>query len=427
MNNEFKTALQTESAKTLGNTSSSLNVYNGMKSNRPFIVILCSVLLLSFGSKLYEIILPLMMYDITHSSVAMSSMKSAELLPNFFFALFIGVLVDRVDKKRWVLWMIGLQAALLVGFVMFFRSGIHMLPLYYAIGFLLMTFNYGYFNAQVSLTKLTVPTHRLTSANAKLSFAETLVGIMGPALSAMILLLPDISDGLLITASCYGLCMLLFTRLRLEERHADDQAGQERPGLAKAFKEGWIAFKNNTSLWMMTVFVIFLNCSSTVVSTTVIFFAKDELKLSSSGLAVVLSAAGAGGLAASLVMGKMRLRFGLGKLYAASILINGAGYLLLFLTDGLPVFLIALFLTGLGSTVHSVCVYSFRQEQTPAPLMGRIAGITGTLFRIGMPIAVYISGWIIAWYGSAVVFLGCAVWNLAVLLVMLRTRLRGLL
>ncbi|MCA1293607.1 MFS transporter [Paenibacillus sp. alder61] len=423
MNNDFNPALQTEPAESLGHTSSSLNVSNRLESSRPFLVILCSVLLLSFGSKLYEIILPLMMYDITHSSVAMSSMKTAELLPNFFFALFIGVLVDRVDKKRWVLWMIGLQALLLIGFVLFFRSGTHVLPLYYTIGFLLMTFNYGYFNAQTSLTKLTVPTHRLTSANAKLSFAETLVGIMGPALSAMILLLPDISDGLLITAGCYGLCMLLFTRLRLEEKHAD---GGTRPSLAKAFTEGWTAFKSNTPLWMMTVFVIFLNCSSTVVNTTVIFFAKDELKLSSSGLAVVLSAAGVGGLAASLFMGKMRLRLGLGKLYAASILISGAGYLLLFLTDGLPVFLIALFLTGLGSTVHSVCVYSFRQEQTPAPLMGRIAGITGTLFRVGMPIAVYASGWIIAWYGSAVVFLGCAVWNLVVLLVLLRTRLRGL-
>ncbi|WP_178022574.1 MFS transporter [uncultured Paenibacillus sp.] len=151
-----------------------------LRHRRSFAIILTSVVLLTFGGKLYEIILPLMIYDITHSSVAMSTMKTAELLPNFFFAIFIGVFVDRVNKKRWVLWMIGLQALLLLAFAFLFRSGVHMLPVYYAIGFLLMTLSYGYFNAEVSLIKLSVPNQELTAANAKLSFAETFVGIMGP-------------------------------------------------------------------------------------------------------------------------------------------------------------------------------------------------------------------------------------------------------
>ncbi|MGG6310989.1 MFS transporter [Paenibacillus macerans] len=388
--------------------------------NRSFAIILSSVLLLTFGSKLYEIILPLMMYDITRSAVAMSSMKTAELLPNFFFAIFIGVFVDRVDKKRWVLWMIGLQAALLLGFVALFRSGIHILPVYYAIGFLLMTLSYGYFNAQVSLTKLSVPTRELTSANAKLSFAETFVGIMGPALSGLILMLSDISDGLIITSACYLLCMGLFTRLKL----AEETRTPRRTRFAAEFLEGWRAFSANKPLMMMTAFVIFLNCTYTVVNTTVIFFAKDDLGLSSSLLAVVLSASGAGGLAGSLFLSRLRAVWGLGKVYAASILLNALAYALLFFTHGLALFIAALFLCGFAATLYSVSIYAFRQEQTPAPLMGRIAGITGTCFRIGMPIAVYASGWAIAWWGASVVFAACAVWNIAVLLVFLRTRLR---
>ncbi|SMF31204.1 Na+/melibiose symporter [Paenibacillus barengoltzii] len=386
---------------------------------RSFAIILTSVVLLSFGGKLYEIILPLMMYDITHSSVAMSSMKTAELLPNFFFAIFIGVLVDRVNKKRWILWMIGLQAMLLLAFAVLFRSGIHLLPVYYAIGFLLMTLNYGYFNAEVSLIKLSVPVRELTSANAKLSFAETFVGIMGPALSGLILMLSDISDGLLITSFCYLICMGLFTRLKLAEK----QETPRQSRFAAEFLEGWRAFCVNKPLVLMTVFVVFLNCTYTVISTTSIYYAKDDLGLSSSLLAVVLSASGAGGLAGSLLLSRLRQSWGLGKVFGASILLNVIAYLLLFLIDGLVMFAVALFLSGFAATLYSVSVYAFRQEQTPAPLMGRIAGITGTCFRIGMPIAVYASGWVIAWWGTSVIFITCAIWNLIVLAFYVRTRL----
>ncbi|MFD1176995.1 MFS transporter [Paenibacillus puldeungensis] len=391
-----------------------------IRHNRSFMIILSSVLLLAFGNKLYEIILPLMMYDITHSSVAMSSMKTAELLPNFFFAIFIGVFVDRVNKKHWVLWMIGLQALLLLLFVYLFRAEVHILPVYYAIGFVLMTLNYGYFNAQVSLTKLSVPNRQLTEANTKLSFAETIVGIMGPALSGLILMLSDISDGLLITSLCYLIVMGLFTQLKLAQ---ENRTGPRNRFMAE-FLEGWKAFWQNKLLMTMTVFVIFLNCTSTVISTTVIFFAKDTMHLSSSTLAIVLSVSGVGGLAGSMILNRLRQAWGLGKVYGATILLNGLAYLLLFYTHHLPLLITALLLTGFSSTLNSICVYCVRLEQTPAHLMGRITGITGTCFRVGMPIAVYASGWVIAWWGTPVIFISCAVMNVLLFLIFLPTRLR---
>lgn len=405
------TLITTKSAST----SSALNQHH----RRSFAIILTSVVLLTFGGKLYEIILPLMIYDITHSSVAMSSMKTAELLPNFFFAIFIGVFVDRVNKKRWVLWMIGLQAFLLLSFALLFRSGIHLLPVYYAIGFFLMTLSYGYFNAEVSLIKLSVPNQELTAANAKLSFAETFVGIMGPALSGLILMLSDVSDGLLITSACYLICMGLFTRLKW----TGEKETPRQTKFAAEFLEGWHAFSANKPLMMMTVFVVFLNCTYTVINTTAIYFAKDNLRLSSSLLAVVLSASGAGGLAGSLLLNKLRQAWGLGKVFGASILLNAVAYFLLFITHGLVSFAAALFVCGFAATLYSVSVYAFRQEQTPAHLMGRITGITGTCFRIGMPIAVYASGWVIAWWGASVIFVACSVWNLVALAVYVRTRL----
>ncbi|WP_330981637.1 MFS transporter [Paenibacillus rubinfantis] len=252
-----------------------------------------------------------------------------------------------------------------------------------------------------------------------MSFAETFVGIMGPALSGLILMLSDVSDGLLITSACYLICMGLFTKLNL----AGEKETPRQTKLAAEFLEGWHAFFANKPLMLMTVFVVFLNCTYTVINTSAIYFAKDHLRLSSSLLAVVLSASGAGGLAGSLILRRLRQAWGLGKVFGASIVLNAYAYALLFLTKGPLLFAVALFLCGFAATLYSVMVYAFRQEQTPAALMGRITGITGTCFRIGMPLAVYASGWVIAWWGTGVIFMACALWNLVTLAVYVRTRL----
>ncbi|MDU2243595.1 MAG: MFS transporter, partial [Paenibacillus sp.] len=131
-------------------------------AHNSFSILLLGILLVSIGNKIYELVLPLLIYELTHSSVAMTTMRTAELLPNFFFAILIGILVDRVNQKNWALWMVGAQAALLVVLALMFQSGFKSLIVYTIIGFLLMTFNYGFFNVQISLTKQTVSSSRLT-------------------------------------------------------------------------------------------------------------------------------------------------------------------------------------------------------------------------------------------------------------------------
>ncbi|MBN6187980.1 MFS transporter [Aneurinibacillus sp. BA2021] len=390
--------------------------------SKTFSILLTSSLFLTIGNKLYEIVLPLLMYELTHSSVPMATMRTAELLPNLLFAIFIGVIVDRVNKKKWVVSMVGAQVLLLFSLVFLFKSGSASLALYYMLGFLLMTFNYGYFNAQVSLMKLSVSPEHLTSANAKFTLVETLVSVMGPALSGLIFLLADLSDGIMITAFAYLLCLFLLSRLSLQE--TVETSGRGR--FVHDLYEGWTAFRGNRSLWMISLFVVFLNCTMVVVSTTIIFHAKDVLHLSSSLLAIVLSASGVGGLLGSLVINRLRFRIGLGMIFGLSALLNSAAYAALYLFASISALVVSLFFIGVAISLYSTSMYTFRHEQTPTHLMGRISGITGTLFRAGMPLAMYASGWMMMWWGTSVIFLGAAIWNAGVFLIYIRTHLWGI-
>ncbi|WP_141603497.1 MFS transporter [Terrilactibacillus laevilacticus] len=390
---------------------------------KEFTLLLSASLLLSIGNKIYELLLPLIMYDQSGgSAIVMTSMRTAELLPNLFFGIFIGVIVDRVNKKTWANMMILSQAIVLLGVYLMFGTGVYKPMIFYLAGFILMTLNYGFFNTQVSLIKLSVPLNMLTSANAKFSFVDTFVNIMGPVFLGIVLSFLSMTQGILVTILLYMTAFLLIKYLSISEI----QKVASKKSFWSDFKEGWFAFKDNQYLRTMTIYVILVNSTMSVVSTTILFFGIENLGLSNSSLSIILSIAGVGGLVASLTINELRKRMKLGVLFGIAIFLNAVAYIGLYLTNHLLLFAVSLFVLGYATTIYIISAYTFRHEQTPTHLMGRIGGITGTLFRIGMPITMLISGWIINFWGSSFVFLGAAIMNLLVFMSYWKTSLSKL-
>lgn len=382
-------------------------------SYKEFTFLLSASLLLGIGNKIYELLLPLIMYDLSNgSSIVITSMRTAELLPNLFFGIFVGVIVDRVNKKKWAIWMILLQALVLIGLFLMVKDGLYKPIIYYLLGFTLMTLNYGFFNTQVSLIKLSVPLNMLTSANAKFSFVETFVSIMGPVFLGFVLFFAEKADGILVTVILYSISFILIKSLSIQEVKNAGTRGSFWSDLL----DGWNAFKENILLRTMTFYIIILNCTMTVVSTTVLIFGTTNLNMSQSSLSLILSAGGIGGLLGSVTVNWLRERYKLGIVFGLGIFLNAISYLGLFFTNDSWFFALSLLLNGYSTTIYIICAYTFRHEQTPVNLMGRIAGLTGTLFRTGMPIAMLLSGWMIKEWGASSVFISAAIINLLVFL-----------
>ncbi|MCE0451986.1 MFS transporter [Brevibacillus sp. AF8] len=386
--------------------------------NRPFLVLFFTSTFIACGAKVYELALPLILYDMTQSPVAMTTMKSIEFLPNLLLAMFIGVWVDRFSKKRWSQWMVFGQMILLFLLYRLTESGHAQVIHYYVAGFFLMAFNYGFHNARVSMIKQVVPTPLLTSANARFSFMSTFIEIMGPAITGFILLLSALHTGLLITGTAYLLAFIAISFLDRTDAPAPSQGG-----FWQELRNGWKELLGNRPLWQITVLVIFLNATSGMYDAMIIFFAKDHLRLDNSTLGLVLSAAGLGGLLGSSVVAYLRRRFPIGRIMGMTILLLGCSYLLMVFAQSTWMLCLSLFLTGLISTIENVCIWTFRQETTPAHMIGRISGITGSIFKLGIVFSIYGSGWMTLSFGPWSVFLAAAVGNLVVFLVYRRLAL----
>lgn len=96
------------------------------------------------------------------------------------------------------------------------------------------------------------------------------------------------------------------------------------------------------------------------------------------------------------------------------------------IADSIWLMCLSLFFSGMVGTIESICIWTFRQETTPAHMIGRISEITGSIFKLGMVFTIFGSGWMTEWLGSWTVFLAAAIGNLLIFLVYRRLSLWNL-
>ncbi|KOO10182.1 MFS transporter, partial [Vibrio xuii] len=72
----------------------------------------------------------------------------------------------------------------------------------------------------------------------------------------------------------------------------------------------------------------------------------------------------------------------------------------------------------------SICIWSYRQEAFSEAHLGRVAGITGSLFKLLMPFGLAGSGYITSAFGVEPLFVLCFVFQLAAALWLAATNVR---
>jgi predicted MFS family arabinose efflux permease len=159
-----------------------------------------------------------------------------------------------------------------------------------------------------------------------------------------------------------------------------------------AFREGWRVLRANRPLWHVAWVIVATNGSAGVVEVLFLFRARDQLQLAPALLGVMVAIAAAGGIAAGMWAGAVRRRIGLGRLLAGAMTFEAASIAILATADSVPALLASLTLNSFAQVTGNVCVWGYRQESTASEHIGRVSGVTGSLFKLGMPLALVASG-----------------------------------
>src|SRR5215204_4688819 len=155
------------------------------------------------GSSFTIFLLPLLVFKLTGSALNLAFITAAEYVPYLLFGLIIGAWVDRVDRKRLMIFTDITQSLIICSVPLLAALGLLSVWWLYVVGFVSSTlwicFNTAEFGAVPSL----VHKDNLVRANGYLQASYSAAAVVGPLLAGLLVrLVPGPSVLPLVAASC---------------------------------------------------------------------------------------------------------------------------------------------------------------------------------------------------------------------------------
>ncbi len=333
-----------------------------------------------FGSQITTLALPLTAALTLHATpLEMGLLAAALTLPIPLFALFAGVLTDRLRRRPLLIGTDLLRALFLT--VVPTAALFHLLniPLLALLGFLAGTCSIVFDVAYQPYLSSVIRPDQLVEGNGKLEASSALAAVAGPGLAGALVTLLGAPMAVAVDALSFIASALLLGRVQQAEHVSAPM--HHRSSVWQEIQEGLSLVLGHELLRPLALFSAMFNFFGKVVEVSLILFATRTLGLSAALLGLIFAAEGMGGLLGAALPGWSLRRFGLGRTLVASTCVMGAASVAFPLAGG-PVWAATLmlgtglFIQGLSSVVYRVQQLSLRQLVTPSRLLGRMNAST---------------------------------------------------
>ncbi|WP_320066106.1 MFS transporter [Micromonospora sp. RTGN7] len=353
--------------------------------NRGFNAFWSAQILSVLGDSFSQLAVPLLVLDATGSIATAGLLTGASGTAAVVAGLFAGVVVDRFDRRALligadvvrmllfaaipVVWWLAPAPPIWPLFVL--------LPLAAAVGMLFQV-------AAVTAMRGLVTNAELTQANGRLHAGTALASVAGPALAGVVSGWLGPAGAIAVNAASFGLSAALLVLVRLPRRVALLAGAEDRAGPWAEFLAGARFLLRHPVLrpltGLLTVFLLFTYGMDDVL----IYHLKHGLGQPDGTVGLVLTAGAAGTVTGSLLVARLRRRFGFGACWIGAVAVTGVAVAALALTRR-PVEAGALMLVYFGClSVGGICSLSLRQEVTPEHLLGRVTAAFWTIhFSLG--------------------------------------------
>ena len=351
---------------------------------------------------------PLLVASITRDPVLVSGASVIGRLPWFLFALISGALVDRLDRRRVMIWTDVFRAVVVGGLaalIAFDQAG---LAVIYGVAFLLGSAETMFDTSAEAIVPSLVESPELTSANGRLQATEWLTGTfagppLGAALFALAAAIPFLvnSVSFLIAALVVALIAGQFSSERVTGSASIKQ------DIGEGIRWLW----RNRVLRTLSLMAGGINLFSTGILAIFVLYAQDILGVNDIGFGVLLTVVGVGGLAGALASRFTVARLGPGVTVHAVVVLGAALSAAMgalsnaYLVGGLLLFY------GFVVVHWNVVAVTLRQQLVPDELRGRVAGAARLIAWGSQPLGALLGGLLAAGLGlRAPFFVAAAAW-----------------
>jgi MFS family permease len=321
-----------------------------------------------------------MIYDQTHSAIALGFVGFCQFLPMVLLTFVVGHVADRFDRRR-----IGLVCQLIeavTAFVLAIAVWQHWVTPAVILGAVAILGAATAFERPTMaalLPNIVAPTNLQKAISTSTSMMQTAL-IIGPSLGGLLYGLNPIAP-FAMAAVLFTLASFNVASIKIARR----QSAREPVTLNSVF--AGVSFIKSRPLMLGTIsldlFAVLLGGATALLP----MFARDILHAGPWGLGLLRAAPAVGALAMSIVLARRPLQSEVGKKMLAAVFVFGVATIVFALSSNIALSVCALLVVGASDTVSVVVRSSLVQLLTPDAMRGRVNAVNslfiGTSNQLG--------------------------------------------
>ncbi|MBX6358977.1 MAG: MFS transporter [Acidobacterium ailaaui] len=321
-----------------------------------------------------------LVYRLTKSSLLLGTVSFAGQIPTFLFAPFAGVLVDRADRRKVLIWTQALamvQSLALAGLTLTHIITIHEVLLLSVFQGLINAFDMP--GRQAFMVQMVEDRADLSNAIAINSSMVNLARLVGPSLAGLVIAATNEGWCFLMDGVSYIAVIASLLMMRVRQ-------GDERPGatsMIEQLKEGWVYVSG--SVPVRTILLLFALVSLMGMPFVVLMpvFAAQVLHGGPHTLGFLMGALGVGALISALSLVVRKSVRGLSKMVPLAALIFGLGLIAFGFSTRQWLSLLLMLVTGFGMMQGMTASNTIIQTLVPEDKRGRVMSYY-TIAFVGM-------------------------------------------
>ena len=360
--------------------------------------------------------LPLLAVAITEDPLAIAALSVFYTAPRLLSVLGIGVLVDRVDRRR-LLYLANFSRALifaaLTALVIAETTPMAALYAVYAFMGIVETISD---SAAVAVLPRAVEPAGLDRANSQIAGTQTLVDeFIGPPLGGFLFAWAAFAPSL-VTVGAFLLAGLAYWRLRLDYSPVSETLGDNRAEAAAdaddaadgpvpaartrgQIREGAVWAMRQPIIRTLVIIGGLASAGYMIPFSYLVLYAQDVLHLDAAGYGLLLSGSALGGLLGSLIATRLRRIIGYGWTITTALFTGMAAFAVIAGTTNVWVVAAALAVYMGHAVVWNIMASSIRQKLIPQHLLGRVGSVGRLVGLSGLAVGAALGGLLAGAFG----------------------------
>ena len=338
---------------------------------------------------------PLLAITLTKNPVLISMLSALVMLPWLLFAIPIGLIVDRVDKRLLITFTNSLRFVIAGLLALAIATDFVTIYWLFVAAFLIGISEVASDTASQSLIPVILEKKHFERANSRLNIAETVIqnfigGPLSGFLYATAVVLPFVlnSAGFLIAA----IFVFLIPAHLITESRDETKEPAEKKSFIGDIKFGLKYLWNDPDLRGLVTITTSLGFFYSLSMSTMILFITEVLGLQAKFFGVLMAGAGSGAIIGALLAPRISKKFGRGKVLALAIFMSSVTVLFQAFSPNYWVFGVVGFVSSFFITNWNILLMSCYQVLIPKELYGRIHGARRTFVWGMMPLGAFLGG-----------------------------------